>query len=159
MEEVIARRYKNSKKSCLYFIVMGLIQLGFGVFVLIAKEFNLYSYPQDRQWILIIIYAFEFFTGVLAIICGIINLVRIKKIPSELIVLNGNSLTFADGSSCDIKEVKDVKYHVNKLDNSGVGKLQVELAGRTVKYRLVQNVLATHNRLIDLIADCGNKEN
>lgn len=159
MEEVIARRYQMSKKSCFYFIVMGVICLILGVFFLIAKELNLFPYREDRQWSLIIIYDFEFFIGVLAIFCGIINLIRIKKIPSEIIFLNGKSLIFADGTYCDIKEVKDVKYHVNKLDNSGVGALQVVLADRTINYKHVQNVLAVHKRLMNLMTDSCKKEN
>lgn len=159
MEEVIAFRYNMSKKSCLCFIVMGVLCLILGVFFVIAKEFNLYYYPEERQWVLVIIYVLEFIMGVLAIISGIINLFRAKKIPSELIVLNGNSLTFADGLSCDVKEVKDVKYHVNKLDNSGVGALQVVLSDRKINYKSVRNVVSAHKRLMELMADNGNKEN
>ena len=150
MEEVIARRHIMQVKACLILIVAGVMGLALGVFFVVAKELNLFSYPQERLWALAVIASIEFFIAVCAITWGIIALKK-AKMPPELIVLKGNKLTFADGYFCDIKEIVNVSYHIFKMDTSGIGKLEIQLTDRVIKYKQVENVVQAYQRLMELM--------
>lgn len=150
MEEVIARRHVMKEKACWVLILAGVMGLIFGVFYVIVKELNIFSYPEDRLWVFIIIYCVEFFAGAFAIIWGVRNLKK-TKISPELIVLKGKKLTFTDGYLCDIKDVLNTTCKVSKFDPSGIGTLQLVLKDGVIKYKNVENAAQACQRLTELM--------
>ena len=138
------------EKACWVLILAGVMGLIFGVFYVIVKELNIFSYPEDRLWVFIIIYCVEFFAGAFAIIWGVRNLKK-AKMPPELIILKGGKLTFSNGYFCDIKDIVNVSYHVFKSDTSGIGTIKIQLKDRVVKYKQVENVVQAHQRLSELM--------
>lgn len=149
MEEVIASRHVMKARACRYIILIGIMGLVLGAFFLVVKVLDLSPYPEDRQWVLILLSCVEFFAGTFAIIWGIRAFKKVNT-PPELIVLKGSKLTFADGYCCDVKDIVNVGYRIIKFDTSGIGMLMIELQDRIIKYRQVQNVVQAHQRLSEL---------
>lgn len=160
MEEVIARRHMMKKKACWCLIILGIMSLAIGFFYLFARDSSLYSSrPHHSPEIFIILFVIEFIIGGCAIAWGTINLIKNKKVPAELIVSNGSQLTFADRTSCDIKDIVNVTCKVSKLETSGIGILQVVLKDREIKYKNVENATQTHKRLIEIMRQSREEEN
>ena len=150
MEEVIASRHVMKARACRSIIFIGIMGLVLGAFFLVVKVLDLSPYPEDRQWVLILLSCVEFFAGTFAIIWGIRAFKKVNT-PPELIVLKGSKLTFVGGYCCDIKDIVKVTCKVIKYDSSDIGMLKIVLKEGVIKYRSVEYASQACQRLTELI--------
>ena len=90
--------------------------------------------------------------------------IKFKRIPEEILVLDGNMFIFTGKVSCMVEEIERLRYKCAKGGRYGAttlswGKLFVTIRSEEYKFDYVENVKKVCRVMKDIISEAEEQEN
>ena len=167
---VIAKRAAEVKFAPKVYLVLGILMLIAGI-VLLCIPLDNFTFLEGYEAAIWIAKFVLLLGGIAVLVLAYFTWTRAKDMPLEIITYCGGVLTFSDGYSCGIKEVKSVRcspdvYYGNDtvldlatMGESATGSLTVVVDDKERIYRKIENVKQANDKLIELMLECREKGN
>lgn len=150
--EVIASKYKRKTRFILL-LVFCIAMLAVGWVFLIVSNFVEDSFSME-------ILGYTLFAlGVVLSAAMVFTIIRVAKLPQDLITYENGVFTFPGGKTCRVEDITDVSYNsVNPGFQSvsydfGFGQIKLRVGSKKIKVMFVENPSGVAKRIRELVRE------